>query len=337
MKKKRVLIVPLNWGLGHATRLLPVIGNYIKNRDTVFVGGSPSHLNIILEEFPEIITVKIPYARIRLNGSRNQVLSLALQIPFFLMQIVREHFALRNIMKQYNIDLIVSDNCYGLWNKKIHSVFITHQINIILPHRLKSFTKLINKINQWFIQQYDECWIPDLENNGGYACKLSHGHSLHSQVRYIGILSRFSIADITEQRKKRKKEILFLISGPENQRTSFEKLIHDQIKYIPEEYVYTVIRGLPLGKIEKLPGWHNHLSSKKLLPLIRSADVIVCRSGFSTIMDLLALKKSALLVPTPGQPEQEYLAEYLSSKKLFCSMKQAEFTIRSVLEKMGEK
>ncbi|MBN2522104.1 MAG: hypothetical protein JXB24_02470 [Bacteroidales bacterium] len=335
MKKKRVLLVPLNWGLGHATRLLPVISNYIRNGDTVFVGGSPSHLSIILEEFSEVNTVTIPYARIRFNGSRNQLLSLMLQIPFFFIQIVREHLSLKKIIKQHKINFIVSDNCYGLWNKNVHSVFITHQLNIILPHRLIAFEKFINKVNRWFIEKYDECWIPDLEDHDSYAGKLSHGNSLHNQVSYIGILSRFSIADLTDQRKKHKKEILFLISGPENQRTLFEKLIRDQIKYIPEEYVYTVIRGLPGKKEDMLPGWHNHLSSKKLLPLIKSADIIICRSGYSTIMDLLALKKTAVLVPTPGQPEQEYLAEYLSSKNLFCTMKQDEFTIRSVLEKTG--
>ncbi len=335
MKKKRVLLVPLNWGLGHATRLLPVISNYIRNRDTVFVGGSPSHLNIILEEFPEVNIVNIPYARIRFNENRNQLLSLVLHVPFFLIQIVREHYSLRKIIRQHKIDFIVSDNCYGLWNKNVHSVFITHQLNIILPDRLKTFEKFINKMNRWFIEKYDECWIPDLEDHDSYAGKLSHGNSLHNQVSYIGILSRFSIADLTDQRKKHKKEILFLISGPENQRTSFEKLIRDQIKYIPEEYVYTVIRGLPGKKEDMLPGWHNHLSSKKLLPLIKSADIIICRSGYSTIMDLLALKKTAVLVPTPGQSEQEYLAEYLSSKKLFRTMKQDEFTIRSVLEKTG--
>ncbi len=336
MKKKRVLLVSLNWGLGHATRLLPVISNYIRNGNTVFFGGSPEHIKIILEEFPEVNAVKIPYARIRFNGSKNQLLSLVLQVPFFLMQIAREHLSLKKIIRQHKINSIVSDNCYGLWNRNIHSVFITHQLNIFLPDRLKAFEKLINKMNRWFIEKFDECWIPDLEEHGGYAGKLSHNFSLRNKVSYIGILSRFSIADLTEKRKKHKKEILFLISGPENQRTAFEKVIQDQLHDIPEGFMYTIVRGLPESKETLLPpGWYNHLPSKKLLPLIKSADIIICRSGYSTIMDLLTLKKTALLIPTPGQSEQEYLSEYLSSKKLFCSIKQDEFTIRSVLEKTG--
>ncbi len=335
MKKKQVFLVPLNWGLGHAARSIPVIRKFIDQGDSVLVGGSPSQLILLTDEFPDIKTVKFPYARVRLKGKRFQLFSFLCQSPIFLLQIFREHNALKKVIKNYKIDEVISDNCYGLWNKNIHSIFITHQLNIKLPNHLKSLSNSINNINHWFIKKYDECWIPDLENSGGYAGELSHS-TLKNKIRYIGILSRFSnlktseeVSNLTQQ-----KNILIMISGPENQRSVFEKIIKDQISTISDKYEYTIIRGLPEEKADLDPGWYNHMPSKELMNIICKADAIICRSGYSTIMDLLALNKTALLVPTPGQAEQEYLAEYLSSKKLFCTMSQNEFDIVLALEKL---
>jgi len=336
MKKKQVFLVPLNWGLGHAARSIPVIRKFIDQGDSVLVGGSPSQLILLTDEFPGIKTVKFPYSRVSLKGKRYLLYSFLCQSPIFLLQIFREHIALKKVIKNYKIDLVVSDNCYGLWNKNIHSIFITHQLNIKLPDHLKFLSKSINNINHWFIKKYDECWIPDLENSGGYAGELSHSTTMRNKIRYIGILSRFSRFKTFEEAGSltQQKSILILISGPENQRSVFEKIIKDQISAISDKYEYTIIRGLPEEKSDLDPGWNNHMPSKELMNTIGKADAIICRSGYSTIMDLLTLNKTALLVPTPGQAEQEYLAEYLSSKKLFCTMSQNEFDIVLAIEKL---
>ena len=336
MKNKRIFLVPLNWGLGHVTRSIPVIRKFIDQGNTVLVGGSPSQLILLTDEFPGITRVKFPYTRVRLNRKQFQLFSLFCQVPIFLMQICKEHIALKKVIKNYKIDLVVSDNCYGLWNKKIHSIFITHQLNIKLPEYIKFLSKPINKINHWFIKKYDECWIPDLKNSGGYAGELSHGTAINNKIRYIGILSRFSFFKQSEDVRNftLKKSILILISGPENQRSVFERIIKDQIPAISDKYEYTIIRGLPEKKADLGPGWYNHMPSKELMKKISKANAIICRSGYSTIMDLLTLNKTAMLVPTLGQAEQEYLAEYLSSKQLFFTVSQNELNIALAIEKL---
>lgn len=336
MRNRRIFLVPLNWGLGHATRCIPLIRNFIDQGNSVLVGGSPSQLILFTDEFPNLMTVNFPYSRIKLTGNRLILFSFIHQSPIFLLQILREHYALKKIIKKHKIDVVVSDNCYGLWNKKIHSIFITHQLNIKLPYRLRFFSKSINKINHWFIKKYDECWIPDIEKSGGYAGELSHTHFGKKEIKYIGILSRFSTLTNSDENmnSKQKTGILILISGPENQRSVFEKIIKDQMSFVSDKYQFTIIRGLPAEKSQLDPGWYNHMSSNELKNLICKSDAIICRSGYSTIMDLLALNKTALLVPTPGQAEQEYLAQYLSSKKLFFTISQNEFNLVQSLEKL---
>ncbi|MGD2034692.1 MAG: glycosyltransferase [Bacteroidales bacterium] len=330
-----MLVVPLNWGLGHATRIIPLIRRFIEEGKNVFIAGSPRHLKILSAEFPEIITLEIPYARIRFDTGRNLLLSLFWQLPAFLIQIIREHLALKKIIGKYNIGLVLSDNCYGLWNKYIHSIFLTHQVNIIPPPALQRLNKILNKINHRFIEKYDECWIPDQEEDGGYTGTLSHGSLPKTKISYIGVLSRFKPAEYNRKKIRVKpNQILFLISGPENQRTTFEDMIKTQLKHIPDDYDYVVVRGKP-DETSSLPvKWYNHLPSDELMTLIADSAVIICRSGYSTIMDLLAMKKTAVLIPTPRQTEQEYLAQYLSSKDLFVAMDQNEFSIEGALQKL---
>jgi predicted glycosyltransferase len=175
-----------------------------------------------------------------------------------------------------------------------------------------------------------------MEASGGYAGELSHCADIKGKIIYIGILSRFNNYKFSEVESNliQKRRILILISGPENQRSVFEKIIMDQLNTISDKYKCIIVRGLPAEKTNLDPGWYNHMPSKELMNSINKADAIICRSGYSTIMDLLTLNKTALLVPTPGQVEQEYLAEYLSSKKLFCTMKQDEFEIGLAIEKL---
>lgn len=336
MKNRQVFLVPLNWGLGHVTRSVPIIKNFRDRGDFVLVGGSPSQLAIINQELPDIETIKFPHLKVKFNGKRNILISFLIQLPAFLIQILREHFAVKKVIRKFNIDLIVSDNCFGLWNKNIESIIITHQLNIILPDRLKLLTNPVNWINHRFIQKFDACWIPDVENHEGFSGKLSHDIKINIKTEYLGILSRFQGLIKTDKTifSNHRKKLLILISGPENQRSIFEQTIKDQLGYVSKEYEYLIVRGLPEDHSDCLPGWHNHLPSGELMEVILSADAIICRSGYSTIMDLLTLHKTALLVPTPGQSEQEYLAEYLSSRDLFCTMNQNEFELIPALEKI---
>ena len=325
MTCKKVLLVPLNWGLGHASRLIPIISALKKSGAHVVIGGSPAHLSLIRKDFGFVDTVKMPYLNIRLTGKRNQIFSIVWQIPAFIVYINREHWALKRIIRENNIDVVISDNCYGLWTRHAYSIFITHQLKIKIPRRIKFLEKSVNKISHWFIAKFDECWVPDLLEDGGIAGELSHEKIVMPKVKYLGILSRFINvpSEIEHDNEPGKKKLLIIISGPENQRTIFENKIKTELDKLGHEVIFTVIRGLPGTVIEALPkGWKNHLPAKQMAEVIMCSDYIVCHSGYSSIMDLIALGRTAILVPTPGQPEQEYLAEYLTSKGLFHSQEQ---------------
>jgi uncharacterized protein (TIGR00661 family) len=340
MAGKKILFVSLNWGLGHATRLMPLISAYRQHGNNLLIGGSPQHISLFKEEFGDIGTVELPYLNIRLSSKNKQLLSIISQLPFIFLQIIREHRALRKVVKTCKIDVVVSDNCYGLWSRNAYSIFITHQVNIKIPHEIGLLNSLVNRINHWFIAKFNECWIPDFEEEGGIAGELSHAKLIKPKVRFLGILSRFNDIEIPDQQKKNtgKKRILIILSGPEDQRTAFERIIATQLKNLPTEYIFNVIRGLPEVKNENIPErWHNHLPAKQMAELITQSDYILCRPGYSTIMDLITLGKTALLIPTPGQTEQEYLANYLSGKGLFLLSKQNELQLINELERMSKK
>ena len=331
--RKRILVVPLNWGLGHATRLIPVIRFLKEHGATILLGGSPSHLQIITREITQCEIVDLPYLRIRLAGRTSQILSGILQSPRFFLTIYREHRQLKRIIRSKVIDLVISDNCYGLWNRHVPSVIICHQVHIKLPGKIKLPEKLINTINLRLLSKFDECWIPDLPGKINLAGELSHPEGLKLKHRYTGILSRFSSlsSENPPGESTGKKKILIILSGPENQRTLFEDLIRRQLEQLPGEYVYTVVRGLPASSEPEDHIWFNHLDPAQLKDHIRHADLIICRAGYSTIMDLVSLGRSAVLVPTPGQSEQEYLASSLAEKGFFINLKQDEFTFQKAL------
>jgi hypothetical protein len=327
---KRILAVPLNWGLGHATRLVPLLQKCIDAGAVIIIGGSPQHISLMGEILGPMETVSLPYLNIRLSPHRSQVGILLIQLPAIIVTIIREHFTLRQIVRNQNIDMVISDNCFGLWNRSVKSIFITHQLHIKVPVRTKFLEKVINAINHWFIRRFDECWVPDIETGSGFAGELSHPPIHGVKTTYIGILSRFRSGDPSNSDKSRK--LLVIISGPEKQRSEFENIIQRQIAELPGNIEYNIVRGLPGNKEEQPPGWHNHVPSGRLEQMIRGSHYIVCRSGYSTIMDLIALGKTALLVPTPGQREQEYIAEHLQQKGYFSNQKQSDFNLNKVIE-----
>jgi predicted glycosyltransferase len=331
MVGKKILLVPLNWGLGHASRIIPLISVLKSAGISIVIGGSPSHISFIQNEFNDLDTLVIPHLHIKLNGKKRQGLRILLQIPMFLLNIFNEHRALKKIISKYKIDTVISDNCYGLWNHEIHSIFITHQIRIKLPPAIKFLENPINKINRNLLGKYDECWVPDIEEDGGLAGELSHPETVFPKLKFIGIMSRFNSFKLSynPDQNEHTGKLLIIISGPENQRTIFENIIKNELKNLGEWAIWTVIRGLPLATENNLPsGWFNHLPTHELGNLIMQSDYIICRSGYSSIMDLSTLGRTALLIPTPGQTEQEYLAGFLSKKGLFAMQKQEDFNLR---------
>lgn len=320
-----MLVAPLDWGLGHATRCIPIINNLLLSDYEVIVASERSQTELLKTEFPSLKYLNLKGYRLK-YGEKGlfTVLKIIYQIPKILIQINREKGWLDDIIEKENIDIVISDNRYGLHSTKIISVFLTHQLYIKTVFGKKIEQKL-QQINYKYINRFSFCWIPDFEKENILAGELSHTKKFPKiPVRYIGLLSRF----------EKKETPLFydqmiLLSGPEPQRTVLENIFLSDLKNTAEKRI--LIRGLPNEKkminISSKVEIHNHLSALELNEKILQSELIICRSGYSTMMDLARLGKKCIVIPTPGQSEQEYLADYLAEKKIVMKINQKDFSM----------
>jgi len=330
--KSRVLVAPLDWGLGHATRCIPVIREFMSAGAEVWLAGEGSQESLLKEEFPGLPFLHLPGYRIRYAGSAaGLVWQLFRQLSKMHKAIQEEQQWLKKMVRDYGFDAVISDNRYGLYHSAVPSIIITHQL-LIKTGWGKWTENLLQKKNYEYINRFTACWVPDSEGSQNLAGDLSHPLKMPDiPVRYTGWLSRFTKQDIPEQ----KNHLLFLLSGPEPQRSMLEKIIRAEIAYY--DGTVTVVRGLP-GQNPELPSderirFYNHLPSGALSKEMQEASLVICRSGYSSIMDAIALEKKSILIPTPGQTEQEYLGRSLMEKNIALSFSQKEFSLRTALEK----
>jgi uncharacterized protein (TIGR00661 family) len=328
LSKPRILVAPLNWGLGHATRCIPIIKELIKQNCEVIIAADGTPYFLLKEEFPTTVFLRINGYNVQYSRNKKWLSSkLLLQVPKIIYSNWKENAWLKKTISEYRIDAVISDNRFGAHNKKIPSVYITHQLHIKTGNAFSE--RIAQKIHYHFIKKYSNCWVPDLEENG-LAGELSHQANIPSNVLYIGPLSRFEkIKDVHII-----YNLLISLSGPEPQRTIFEEMILNQLKTFEKKVL--LVRGLP-GDYKKLQSDKesieiaNHLSTEELNMVFQQSEMILSRSGYSTIMDLVELGKNAILVPTPGQTEQEYLAHYLMEKKYFYSVQQDNFSLETAI------
>ena len=296
------MITPLNWGLGHASRSIPIIQALIKKGCSVLIGSDGSAAALLKKEFPQLTHLKLPSYNIQYEA-KYFTIGIAAQFPKILRAVYQEYQLTQKLVKEYGIDAIISDNRYGCRHSHIPSVFITHQVN--LPVRIP----FVSQIHQRYLRTFSQVWIPDYAKSPGLAAHLSHAHSL-KQAKYIGPLSRLnptnSIQDL---------DLLVVLSGPEPDRSKFEQLIYNQL--LSNEIPTVLVRGVPKTKqlLEEAENLKiiSFASTNELNVLMNRAQVVLCRSGYSSIMDLSKMNKRAILVPSPGQPEQLYLAAHLAS------------------------
>jgi UDP-N-acetylglucosamine transferase subunit ALG13 len=336
-----VLLAPLDWGLGHATRCIPIIKQLIQQGSRVVIAASGSQKILLEQEFPNLEFLDLPGYAINYKPGILLKWGLVFQIPSILKQIKSENKWLEQIRQQYSIDAVISDNRYGLHNKNLFCVFITHQLFIQSGSvsggswRNTAIGRWIDrKIMNWnysLIEKFSSCWVPDQEAAFSIAGLLSHPPVLPKiPIQYIGLLSRFQ----PPEKQGKKNLLLILLSGPEPQRTQFEKILFKQLTQTTLETF--VLRGLP-GKDHQIPfiktgiEIRNHASTDELSNMINESAFIIARAGYSTIMDLIRMKKNAILVPTPGQTEQEYLGHYLHEKKWMYTIPQKNFSLQSAI------
>lgn len=314
---KKTLVCPLNWGLGHATRCVPLIRKELEEGNEVVIASDGFPLKFLKQQFPDLRFVEFPSYPVKYSKTNSQIFAFIKFLPKMFRDIHLEHEWLRELNKTEHFDRIISDNRFGLWSRDIHSIYITHQVMIKMPKGLKSLEKIGYLLHRRFIQNYNECWIPDYPENGGLSGDLAHKYPTPQNAKYIGMLSRFDIYNNVKPNTK--YDNVVILSGVEPQRTIFQEAMTKEYENSHQKTLMLIgkptesLENNQLGNITILP----HLEDDKMAAVFKGAKNIVCRAGYSTVMDLEVLDclNKAEFYPTPGQTEQEYLAEYLENKK----------------------
>ncbi len=327
-KELKILIAPLDWGLGHATRCIPIIYTLLDAGVQVLLAGDAATEKLLRKEFPTLLFLPLKGYNVTYSRSKQRFLvKLLSQVPRIQKAIQYEHRWLQKVVKNHQIDVVISDNRFGLHHPGIQCVYITHQLHIETGKPwLNSITQ---KIHYRFINRFNQCWVPDAEGSVNLAGKLSHPHQMPEiPVKYLGCLSRF-----TKTAADKSIPLLVILSGPEPMRSIFEELICKQLEHFKSEVV--LVRGLPMAEetlgLPKNVTVHNHLPAADLCQLILSSEMVLARAGYSTVMDLARLGQKAILVPTPAQAEQEYLGDYLKDQQLFYACPQEDFNLTGAL------
>ena len=257
------------------------------------------------------------------------MMAIARQVPSILKTVRDERNWLKKVIKEHRIDLVISDNRYGLYNKDIPCVIMTHQLNA-MSGLGKSVDKLVRKIHYKRLEQFDACWIVDVPEAPGLAGLLAHPQKLPKNAQYIGLLSQAE-----ETTTPNSPHLLILLSGPEPQRGILSDKIWNELPAYKGEVVFTEGKAKAPARSHNLPNIHHHsiLTKEKLKEAIQNADMVICRSGYSTVMDLVKLGKKAVFIPTPGQTEQEYLAKDLLQQGMYPYMSQDEFELHAALKR----
>ena len=297
--KLSVIVAPLNWGLGHATRCIPIIKNLINYNCRVILCGNGNSLKLLQQEFPDIESIAL--SDYEIIYSKSGVLfpvKMFFQLPKFYNSIIRDKSAAEKIYKSFKPDIIISDNRYGFYHPEAHNIFISHQLQPQLPKGIGIVKNIIySKLNEW-MNNFEEIWAPDFEDEPNLSGDLSHGFALNKKVKFCGPLSRFSNVSNSNNNGLP----IAIISGPEPQRTQFENLMFDF--FTLKKINAIIVGGKPDSSLffeKDSIVYYSHLDSDKLAELIIDAPFVISRSGYSSIMDYFVLNKKAVLIPTRSE------------------------------------
>lgn len=326
MPKKKILVAPLNWGLGHATRCIPLIRELLVQNFEPVLASDGAALELLKQEFPLLSYYTLPSYNISYSQNpfffRSKLLS---QAPHIIRNIAAEKKVTAKIITNFGISGIISDNRWGVRSSRVPSVFVTHQFKVLsgITTGLSSF------LHRQLIKNFDECWVPDNATAPQLSGKMGHSGLPGLPVKYLGALSRFK-----KEEAPVNYDLLMLLSGPEPQRSLLEELLIRE--FHESELRMLLVQGKvqALQKTEKKGNISicNYLRSEELQEALNSSKMVLCRSGYTNLLDLAALGKKAFLIPTPGQYEQEYLAARMKRKKLLMSCSQKEFSSEKLSE-----
>jgi uncharacterized protein (TIGR00661 family) len=323
---KRILVAPLNWGLGHATRCIPIVNALLVHNFEPIIASDGVALELLKKEFPKLQSIQLPSYNItypkKASGFKIKFIKDA---PYILKTIKKEKELIKTLVETKTIAGIISDNRFGVRHKAVPSVFITHQLRVLSG----STTWLSSKLHQNIISKFDECWVPDHADKNNLSGNLGHLEDFKSTVKYLGPISRFE-----KQQLPLKYKLLVVLSGPEPQRTYFEEKLFQELKSYEGKVCF--VKGMVEAEQTKVKKDHitiyNFMTSHELEKALNESELVLSRSGYTSILDYAKLKKKAFLIPTPGQFEQEYLAKKLNTEGIAPSCNQEDFKIEMLSE-----
>ena len=325
MKKKTIVVAPLNWGLGHSTRCIPIIKALLERDYKVVLASDGVALGLLKKEFPDLANFELPSYHITYaSDGRFFKLKMILDSPKILGAMRKERKAIEKIAKLVSADGIISDNRLGIYVNGIPNVFITHQLRVLSG----STTQISSAMHQQIFKKYDAVWVPDFEEENNLTGELGHLDKKPQNLKYMGPLSRFEKKSV-----EKAYDLMVLLSGPEPQRTLLEDRLTEELQTFSGNIL--MVRGviekeqtkeemaLDSGMMLKI----NFMRSEELSQSVQASDFILCRSGYTTVMDLAKLGKKAFFIPTPGQYEQVHIAERLDELGVVPSCSQEEFRL----------
>lgn len=336
-KQLRILVAPLDWGLGHVSRTIPIIRSLREMGHEVLFAGDNSQQRFVAGHFPALTFLHLRGYNVRYSRKKSTLLlKIISQIPSILRSIRYERKWLTRAIEEHRIDAVISDNRYGLYHAHIPCVIMTHQLQVLSGSGWP-IDALLLRLHYRYLQRFRECWIVDVADEKHNLSGIMGHPSMMPlmRTRYIGLLSQFR--PDTNRPLRKDPEVLILLSGAEPQRGIWAAQLWK--KALKSDHSIVFVAGSEQAEIpEYIPShvhFYDRLSGTALTRELDHADYVICRSGYSSIMDLVALGKRAILIPTPGQTEQEYLAKHMQEMGLFPAARQQKFDIDTSIVNAG--
>lgn len=335
-KKPLVVLSMLNWGFGHLTRCFPIIRSLIELKKQLLIVCTPAQQEVLARSFDGLIFFNAADDTPRYGKTKaTTLLRLSLQAPFQLMKVKRDNKLLERLSQEYDIELIISDNKYGFYHSRIPSVILTHQLNIQTGLG-KWADAVANRINRKLLSRFREVWVVDGVGKNSLAGSLSAASdNIDARVKWIGTLNRLQI-----RAQKGSEKLLIILSGPEPQRTILEELIVHQLP-VNHRHI-TLIRGTKknfsqqaLQKLTSLQftNWIDLAGLAEIEQLLSQTEWVLGRAGYTSLMEWVTGGWKSIVIPTPGQAEQEYLGYYLMQRGWVFSVEQNNFDLQDSIKK----
>ncbi len=302
--------------MGHATRCVPIIKALLIKNNTIILGCTSLTEKILNDEFSQLEKIYLPEYNVAYSNILPLWFKLLLQFPHINSVIKAENKLVQKLVNSRKIDVVISDNRFGMYNSKVQSIIISHQLNLKTPF----LNGLLREMNAKLMSKFGEVWVPDFEDKSKKLAGELSENKFGFNCKYIGLISR-----LEKVNSEIKYDYLFLLSGPEPSQTYLLNAIISKIKSISNKKFVIVSSSNSKTETNSNITLAILPNAKQLAELISQAKTIVCRSGYSTLMDMYLLEKEKLiLIPTKGQTEQEYLAEFWKEKFSAVILKETE-------------